>query len=176
MLSDSELQSLFDVCKNKKHKAIIALIVSAGLRVSEIINLKIKDIDSKSMVIRIICGKGRKDRMVVLDMNVLINLREYFAEYRPSEYLFNGQIELKYTARSIGEFLKKYAILAGIKKRVYPHLLRHQQITGMLENGTDIHAIQVHSGHSSQRTTAGYIHMSPKYIASLKSPIQNIRI
>lgn len=92
------------------------------------------------------------------------------------KYLFNGQFGVKYSTRSIEQFVKKYAIIAGVKKRVYPHLLRHQQITGLIENGTDIYSEQYHSGHSSMRTTASYIHLSPKYISQIQSPTRNLQL
>ena len=174
LLSDNELQELLNKCNNLKHKSILSLIASSGLRVSEIVNLKIEDIDSKCMIIRVRSSKGRKDRQCLLDRNVLKLLREYYKEYKPKEYLFNGQFSSKYTTRSIEEFTRQYALKANIKKRVYPHLLRHQQITGLIENGTDIYATQYHSGHSSMKTTSGYIHLSPKYISNIQSPLTQI--
>lgn len=176
LLSDNEMQSLFNACENLKHKCILSLIASAGLRVSEIINLKIEDIDNECMIIRVRSAKGRKDRQCLLDRTVLEKLEEYMIKYNPKEYLFNGQFGVKYSTRGIEQFVKKYAIIAGINKRVYPHLLRHQQITGLIENGTDIYAAQYHSGHSSMRTTASYIHLSPKYISQIQSPLQKINI
>ena len=171
LLSEDEIKSMLSVCDNLKHKAIIYLILSAGLRVSEIVNLKIKDVDSKLMVLRIKKAKGRKDRTCRLDIKCLDVLRQYFKKYRPEDYLFNGQKSLQYTSRSIEEFVKQYALKAGIKKRVYPHLLRHQQITSLLESGNDILATQLHSGHQKIATTANYIHLSPKFISQMHSPV-----
>lgn len=176
LLSDEELKLIFKSCDNKKHLSIMYLMYGAGLRVSEVINLKIGHIDSENMLIHVKGGKGRKDRPVMLDMNVLKVLRDYFKEYNPTEYLFNGQNDrLKYSVSSIQQFVRDYAIKAGVKKKVHPHLFRHNFATGVLENGGGIHDAQVLLGHSSPTTTANvYAHLSPKYIASIKSPIQFI--
>lgn len=175
ILDFSEIQSMFNVCENLKHLAIFSLLYSAGLRSSEIINLKITDIDSALMVIRIRSGKGRKDRMTPLDNNCLNILRLYWKKYKPTEYLFNGQFEIKYSKRSIQEVLKQLAFKANINKRVYPHLIRHSSLTHNLENGTDIRALQLMAGHSKIETTIGYLHSSPKYISSIQTPFSNIK-
>lgn len=173
LLSESELLEIFRVCSNKKHLAIIYLMYGAGLRVSEIINLKIEHIDSRNNIIHVKLGKGKKDRQVMLDSKVLEALRDYAREYRPSDYLFNGQNKSpQYSVSSIQQFVKSYAIKAGISKRVHPHLFRHQFATGVLECGGDIYDAQVLLGHGSPTTTANvYAHLSSKYIASIKSPI-----
>lgn len=175
LLSDEELQSIFKSCANKKHLAILHLLYGAGLRVSEVINLKIQNIDSKSMLIHVKSGKGKKDRPVMLDEVVLKSLREYFSEYKPKEYLFNGQSKLKYSVSSIQQFVRDYALKANVTKRVHPHLLRHNFATGVLENGGSLYDAQVLLGHQSPTTTANvYAHLSPKYISSIKSPIGQI--
>jgi integrase/recombinase XerD len=178
LLSDSEIADIFNACQNKKHLAIMYLMYGAGLRVSEVINLKIEHIDSKNMLIHIQSGKGKRDRQIMLDMVVLKCLRDYFTEYRPIEYLFNGQNDSpKYSVSSIQQFVKDYASKAGVKKKVHPHIFRHQFITGVLENGGDIHDAQILAGHSDPKTTANvYAHLSPKYIASIKSPIQFLQL
>jgi integrase/recombinase XerD len=184
ILSDQELQSLFDTCKNIKQKAVLSLMYGSGLRVSEVVNLKIKDVDSKSMVMWIRQAKGKKDRMATLTEQTLILLREYFKKYRPIEWLFNGQ-NLKnepketikqYSTRSIEQFTKDIAIKAGIKKRVHPHLLRHGYCTGVLDCGGNIYDVATTAGHESLKTSVGYIHSSPKYISRIKSPLVNISI
>ena len=157
VLSAEEVQRIFSACANIKHKAILCLLYSAGLRVSEVINLRIIDIDSSRMVINIINAKGGKDRQVILNQNVLELLRNYFKKYRPREFLFNGQFDPQYSERSINQFLKKYALSAGIRnKRIYAHLFRHTSFTHMVENGTDINLIQKLAGHSSVKTTLIY--------------------
>lgn len=184
LLSDEELQKMFDVCDNLKHKAILCLALSAGLRVSEIVNLKIEDIDSPNMVIHVHNGKGKKQRMTVLDTDVLNLLREYYKQFHPKIWLFNGQIfnhespdTIKhYSVGSIQKIVKHCAEKAGIAKKVWVHLLRHQFCTGVLECGGDIYDVAASAGHESLNTSRGYIHTSPKYIARIKSPISNIRL
>lgn len=174
LLSNEELRAIFSVCTNKKHLAILYLLYGAGLRISEVINLKISDIDSKCMLIHIKSGKGKKDRQVMLDESVLKSLREYFIEFKPKNYLFNGQDE-DYSVSSIQQFVKKYARLAGVTKKVHPHLFRHNFATGVLENGGSLYDAQIMLGHNDPRTTANfYAHLSPKYLASIKSPIASL--
>lgn len=177
VLSTDEIQKLFNACKNIKHRAILALLYSAGLRVSEVINLKITHIDSSRMVINVINAKGGKDRQVMLNQNVLELLRNYYKMYRPKEYLFNGQNSEQYSSRSINEFLKTYAEKAGIEnKHIYAHLMRHTSFTHMVENGTDINLIQKLAGHSSVKTTLLYTHISHNQISNIQSPIANIQL
>jgi integrase/recombinase XerD len=123
--------------KNLKHKSIISLAFSTGMRVSEVCSLKLVDIDSKRMLITIKNGKGRKDRLVPLSLNMLNLLRNYFKEYKPKEYLFNGQFDLQYSSRSCNEIVKKY-----IGKDYHFHLLRHSSFTSLLESGVDLRIIQ----------------------------------
>lgn len=114
LLSDNEMQSLFNACENLKHKCILSLIASAGLRVSEIINLKIEDIDNECVIIRVRSAKGRKDRQCLLDRTVLEKLEEYMIKYNPKEYLFNGQFGVKYSTRGIEQFVKNMLLLQGL--------------------------------------------------------------
>lgn len=177
VLSVAEIQKLFNVCINIKHKAILSLLYSAGLRVSEVINLKITNIDSSRMIINIQDAKGGKDRQVMLNPSVLELLRNYYKMYKPKEYLFNGQNSMQYSSRSINEFLKTYAEKSGIEnKRVYAHLMRHTSFTHMVENGTDINLIQKLAGHSSVKTTMLYTHISHNFISNIQSPISLIKI
>lgn len=151
---------------NKKHKAIIALAYSTGMRVSEVCNLKIEDIDSKRMLITIRQSKGRKDRIVALSQKILELLREYFLEYHPKEYLFNGQFDLQYSHRSCNQIVKKY-----LGKEYHFHLLRHSNATALLEAGTDLRIIQNHLGHASSKTTEIYTHVSTNIISKMQLPI-----
>jgi site-specific recombinase XerD len=162
---------MFDNCSNLKHLAILSLLYSAALRVSEIVNLKISDIDSKQMVIRIRSAKGRKDRLVPLDKTCLDILRKYYIKYRTKTYLFSGQFSEKYTAHSIQLWIKALAFKSGINKKVYPHLIRHTSLTHNLEMGTDIRKLQVIAGHQNIKTTMGYTHISPKYISATITPL-----
>jgi site-specific recombinase XerD len=152
--------------KNLNHKAILTLTFSVGLRVSEIINLKIEDIDSKRMLISIKNAKGRKDRIVPLSENVLVLLREYFIQYRPKEYLFNGQNSNQYSVGSCQAIYKKYIDSIG-----HIHTLRHSCFTNLLENGTDIRVIQKIAGHSNVKTTEIYTHVSNQVLSKVNLPI-----
>lgn len=177
VLSQDEIQRMFDVCENLKHKVILALLYSAGLRVSELINLKWKDIDRSRMVINIIQAKGKKDRQVMLPSTIIPLLENYYHQYKSVEYVLNGQGDLaQYSSRSVGEVIKQLAEKAGIKKRVYTHLIRHCTGTHLVENGTDIVLIQKLFGHSSVKTTNIYTHISHNIISKINSPIQFIRL
>lgn len=176
VLSIDEMQALINACDNLKHKTIICLMYSVGLRVSEVINLKIENIDSSRMIIYILNAKGGTDRQVGLDPDMLNLLREYYKAYKPKEYLFNGQFSPMYSERSIQQFLKKYALAAGIKKHIHPHLLRHNCATHMVESGTDINLIQRILGHKNVKTTNIYLHMSDSLISKIRSPLASIKI
>jgi len=139
---------------------------STGMRVSEVIDLKIENIDSKRMLIHIIQAKGRKDRDVPLSPTILELLRDYFKEYRPKEYLFNGQFDLKYSSESCNQIVKKY-----LGKDYHFHLLRHSCFTHLLESGTDCRIIQKIAGHSNIKTTEGYTHVSTNLLKNIKLPI-----
>lgn len=152
--------------ENLKHRAILTLTYSVGLRVSEIVNLKISDIDSKRMLIHIKNAKGRKDRIVPLSQNVLELLREYFKKYKSKEFLFNGQNSLQYSIGSCQKIYKKY-----IDNESSIHTLRHSSFTNLLESGTDLRIIQKIAGHSSSRTTEIYTHVSNNVLNKVKLPI-----
>lgn len=174
VLSQDEIQRMFDACTNTKHLVILALLYSCGLRVSELINLKWVNIDRSRMIINIIQAKGNKDRQVMLSPQLIPILEKYWKQYRPKEYVLNGQFELQYSTKSVGEVMKQLAAKAGIKKRVYTHLMRHCSFTHLLEQGTDISLIQKLAGHSSPKTTAIYTHISDKLISKIQSPLNNI--
>lgn len=179
VLSVDEIQAMFDVCENLKHKVILALLYSCGLRVSELINLKWCHIDRCRMIINIIKAKGNKDRQVMLTTELLPLLEKYYFQYKPKEYVLNGQFpkkQLQYTDRSVGEVVKQLAIKAGINKRVYTHLMRHCSFTHMVENGTDINLIQKLAGHSNVKTTMIYTHISHNHISKIQSPLTNIQL
>lgn len=176
VLSIDEIQKMFDVCENTKHLAILALLYSAGLRVSELINLQWAHIDRSRMIINIIQAKGKKDRQVGLAPELIPLLEKYFHEYKPVKYILNGQTEPQYTARSVGEVVKQLAEKAGIKKRVYTHLIRHCAFTHMVEAGTDINLIQKVAGHNNVKTTNIYLHISDTFISKINSPLSNISL
>ena len=152
--------------QNKKHKAIIALAYSTGMRVSEVCNLLISDIDSKRMIITIRQSKGKKDRIVALSSKILEILREYFKEYKPKTYLFNGQFGDQYSHTSCNQIVKQY-----LGKEFHFHQLRHSNATALLEAGTDLRIIQKHLGHASSKTTEIYTHVSTNLLQSMALPI-----
>lgn len=158
--------SRISTIKNLKHKAIIQLAFSTGMRVSEVINLRIKDIDSSRMLIHIKNAKGRKDRIVKLTESTLFLLRAYYREFKPFEFMFNGQLSAKYSPSSCNKIVKKY-----FGESFHFHLLRHSSLTSMIENGTDVSIVQRIAGHNSLNTTMGYVHVSNKTIGAVCAPI-----
>ena len=176
VLSQDEIQKMFDVCENLKHKVILGLLYSAGLRVSELINLKWQHIDRSRMIINIIQAKGKKDRQVGLNENMIPLLETYYRKYRSDIYVLNGQNFPQYSERSVGEVIKHLAKAAGIKKRVYTHLIRHCTFTHLVEMGTDINIVQRLAGHSNVKTTNLYCHISHNIISKIQSPMQNIQL
>lgn len=174
VLSVSEMQRLVFACSNIKHKTIICLMYSTGMRVGEVINLKLQDIDQERRIIMVRDAKGGRDRQVTLDPLFFELFKLYHNQYLPKEFVFEGQKEPYYSQRSIAEFLQKYANLAGINKRVYPHLIRHTYATHLLEKGTELSLIQHVLGHQNIRTTQGYTHISNNLIAQIKSPLADI--
>ena len=178
VLSVEEIQRMFDVCDNLKHKVILALLYSCSLRVSELINLKWAHIDRSRMVINIIKAKGFKDRQVGLNDKLIQLLTAYYKQYKPIEYVLNGQSGTpQYSKESVLSVVKHLSVKAGIKnKRVYTHLIRHCSATHMVENGIDLNLIQRLLGHSSIKTTAIYAHISHNLISRIESPIQAISL
>jgi len=144
----------------------LSLAYSTGMRVSEVINLKIVDIDSKRMVIKICQSKGNKDRYVPLTPKILNLLRSYFRHCRPKEYLFNGQNSSKYSPTSCNKIVKKY-----LSKDYHFHMLRHSCFTHLLESGVDLRIIQKIAGHSSSKTTEVYTHVSSALLSNIEMPI-----
>lgn len=171
VLSKNEVKKILDSSKNIKHKSILMLIYSAGLRRSELLNLHISDIDSERMVINIRGAKGKKDRISLLSSNMLNMLRDYYKKFKPVNYLFEGPDNSKYSSTSVSNILKKATAKAGINKKVTPHMLRHSFATHLLEQGTDLRYIQELLGHSSSKTTEIYTHVSKRAIDKIKNPI-----
>lgn len=176
ILSQEEVQRVIRGTRNVKHKSILSLIYSGGLRISEAVNMRVHDIDSGRMVIHICQAKGRKDRVVGLSENLLKLLREYYYEYRPKEYLFEGQRGGRYSPRSIQNMFKRQVLRAGIRKEVTVHNLRHSFATHLLEAGVGLSYIQELLGHSSPKTTQIYTYVSKKKLESIRSPLDNLDI
>ena len=179
--SVEEIQLILSSVKNIKHKAILSTIYSAGLRISEVINLPIKAIDSDRMQIHIKNAKGNKDRYTILSKKVLDLLREYFKQEKPHYWLFEGMGSTKekpvqYSSRSIQNILKVALKKTGIKKHITVHTLRHSFATHLLENGTDLRYIQNLLGHSSSKTTEVYTHITTKGFNQIVSPLDKLDI
>lgn len=176
VISLEEVQLIIKNTNNIKHRCIVSLLYSAGLRRNELLNLKLDDIDSKRMLITIKNGKGNKDRLSILSKSVLNDLRIYYKQWRPKIYLFEGPNNKKYSATSILKIIKMAAKKAGIKKNISPHMLRHSFATHLLENGTDLRYIQVLLGHSSSKTTEIYTQVAINNIKKIKSPIELLNL
>jgi len=174
ILSKEEVASIISSIKNLKHKTIISLIYSSGLRISEAIKMKVNDIDSKRMTLHVRGAKGKKDRMVGLSDKLLLLLREYYKQYNPKNYLFEGQFKEQYSTESIGSIFKKAIKRANIKKPATVHTLRHSYATHLLETGTDLRYIQELLGHQSSKTTEIYTHVSSKNLKEIKSPYDSL--
>lgn len=175
ILDETEVKKLIECTKNLKHRTILMVTYSAGLRVSETANLTVSDIDSKRMQIRVNQGKGKKDRYTILSEFTLNLLRDYWKYYRPRKWLFPGiPLEKAISSRSIQRIFEKAKQQAGIKKPVSVHSLRHSFATHLLESGTDIYYIQQLLGHTSLRTTSIYIHLKRNNVLKIASPLDHI--
>ena len=172
VLSQQEIQAIFSATRNLKHRALLMTIYSAGLRVSEAVHLKVSDIDSQRMVIRVQQGKGEKDRYTLLAKRTLEVLRDYWRAYRPEEWLFPGQpAKGSLCVSTVQRIFEKVLDQAGIKKPATVHTLRHSFATHLLEAGTDLYHIQHLLGHKSPQTTTIYLHLSRKDLVKVISPI-----
>ncbi|HEY5823727.1 MAG TPA: site-specific integrase [Cyclobacteriaceae bacterium] len=176
VLSEEEVLDILKSIENIKHKAMLWLIYSAGLRRSEVINLKVHDIDSKRMNIVIRGGKGKKDRITLLSEKVLKLLRIYFKEYRPAVWLFEGAPRAQYSTSSLQKIFAVALAKSGVRKEASLHTLRHSFATHLLEGGTDIRYIQALLGHNSSKTTEIYTHVTRKAFGKIKSPLDNLDI
>lgn len=175
VLSKEEIKKILSAPSNIKHKAMLSLIYSCGLRRSELLNLKLQDIDSNRNLIIIRQSKGRKDRIAPLSIKILELLREYFIAYKPKNWLFEGQDKnSKYDERSLANVLKQAVEKTKINKPISLHWLRHSYATHLLENGTDLRYIQEILGHSRSSTTEIYTHVSNKSIQKIVSPFDNL--
>lgn len=178
VIAKEEVRALLCATSNMKHKTMLSLIYSAGLRIGEALNLKHNDIDSKRMVITVRGGKGNKDRIPPLSTTVLKMLREYYRIYRPKQYLFEGMNGEQYSARSAQAILRQAASRVGSLKgrKITLHTLRHSYATHLLESGTDLRYIHVLLGHGSSRTTEIYTHVSTHKISLIISPLDQLQL
>jgi len=176
VLSVEEVQKMFSACSNTKHKLILAILYSCGLRVSELISLKWNNIDRSRMVINIIGAKGNKDRQVPLPEILIPLLEKYWYKYKTKTYILEGQFKDVYSSRSVLEVVKQLAEKAGLRKDVWTHLIRHCYGTHQVESGVDINLIQKILGHSNVKTTNIYLHTSHNLISRIQSPLNSINL
>ena len=175
VLSKEEVKDILNAHKNIKHRTMLCLIYACGLRRSELLNLKIQDVDSGRGFLIVIQAKGRKDRVVPLSDKIITLLREYYRYEKPVLYLFEGQKPgHPYSEKSLESVLKQALVKAKVKKGVTLHWLRHSYATHLLEMGTDLRYIQELLGHSSSRTTEIYTHVSTKSLQKIKSPFDDL--
>src|SRR5690606_32339655 len=173
VLSKEEVLSIIANTNNIKHKCIVSLLYSAGLRRNELLNLIPEDIDGKRMTIKVRGGKGNKDRFTILSETLLKELREYYKLWKPRTHLFEGPMASRYSPESVSKIVSSAAARAKIKKRVTPHMLRHSFATHLLEAGTDLRYIQVLLGHKSTKTTEIYTHVATNVFFKIKNPLDS---
>ncbi|MCS6823759.1 MAG: tyrosine-type recombinase/integrase, partial [Cytophagaceae bacterium] len=171
VISKQDILKMLSTVENIKHRLMLSLCYGMGLRVSELVKLKVQHIDSKRMQVLVQEGKGKKDRYVNLPEKVLHELREYYKLYKPKEYLFEGQFGGHYSIRSVQAVFKRALKKARIYKKIGIHSLRHSYATHLHEYGTDIAFIQKLLGHKDVKTTSLYTHVSNRNIANVKSPL-----
>jgi len=178
VLNKEEIPLLYNAPQNIKHKVIILTLYATGIRATELTHLKVSDIDSKRMVVRIEQGKGNKDRYTILSRKLLIKLREYWMSAKPRSeiWLFPGYKESPITRSLIGKVILDARRKSGIKKKVTAHTLRHTFATHLLEAGVDVRRIQILLGHRSLRTTAMYLHVASTILNKTKSPLDYLDI
>ena len=174
VLAPEDIVTILQVTKNLKHRAIIALLYSSGLRVGEVTALELSHIDIVRNQLKVVSGKGRKDRFVVLAQTFLPLLNNYLITYKPHFYFIEGPNKKRYSESSIRKFLHNSVALAGIKKHVTPHTLRHSYATHLLENGVSLRHIQELLGHSKPETTMIYTHIAKKDLLEIQSPLDAI--
>jgi len=176
VMSAAEIKILIDGVKNLKHRTVIMMLYSTGMRLSEIAALKITDIDSKRMRIKVVQGKGAKDRFTILSEQVLQELRAYYIIYKPKEYLFNGLKSGKpFSMRSIQRLVQKALIRLSLDNKNYSvHTIRHSFATHLVDHGTDLHTVKELLGHTSLKTTMRYMHLSVTRIQNVVNPYDRL--
>ncbi len=174
VLSKNEVKAVLGVIKNLKHKVLLSLLYSSGLRIGEALNLKETDIDSGRMLLFVRGAKGKKDRYTLLSHTILLDLRRYYAAYTPSTFLFEGQNGGPYSASSARQVLRRAVAQTSIIKHVRLHTLRHSFATHLLENGTDLRYIQQLLGHQSPKTTMIYTHVSTRSLSNITNPFDEL--
>lgn len=181
ILSPSEVAQLIAGARNLYHRTIIMMLYSTGLRRAELCRLKVSDVDSKRMMVRVEQGKGGIDREVPLSQTLLRTLREYYRWMRPGTYLFPGTVngwraDKPVTEKMAWQAVHEACIRAGITKHVTPHTLRHCFATHLLESGADLRSIQMMLGHSDIEATAVYLHLSRRHLQAVANPLEKISV
>lgn len=177
IFSVAEIEKLLKSIRNRKHRAALALTYACGLRRGELLNLRITSVDSKRRMLMVKASKGNKDRLVPLPMGMIEMLREYYKEYRPTTWLFEGQVMgMRLSESCLREAFARGLQQAGINKKLTLHSLRHSYATHLLEKGTDLRFIQVLLGHQSSKTTEIYTHVSARAIERIRSPFEDLRL
>jgi site-specific recombinase XerD len=176
VLSREEVSAIINVTTNLKHRALLMLTYSAGLRLSEVKNLKIGDIDSQRMQVRVVQAKGSKDRYAVLSPVALNMLRNYWKRYRPDVWLFETQPGRALADKTVQHAFKNALHKSGVKKDVGIHSLRHSFATHLMEQGVSLPVIQQLLGHKSLRTTSVYLHVQQYSLDTIKSPLDSLSL
>ena len=176
VLSRAEVRNLIKAARSLRDKTLLSVAYSTGARVSEVMALRIADIDRAQGLLHIRSGKGAKERRALLSKKLLAQLEDYWREYRPNDYLFSGGDGAPLGDGVLQKVCKDAATRAGIRKRVYPHLLRHSFATHLLESGTDIRTVQVLLGHSQIVTTAGYLKVTTHQLKKVKNPLDALAV
>lgn len=171
ILSKEEIISIIEHTNNIKHRSIVSLLYSAGLRRNELLNLELTDIDSKRMTVYVRNAKNNKDRYSLLSEKTLKHLRAYYKQWKPKKYLFESPNGMKYSGKSVGAIVVRAALKANIKRRITPHILRHSFATHLLESGTDLRYIQTLLGHSSTKTTEIYTQVAINNFKLIRNPL-----
>lgn len=173
VMSPQQIKATLDIIQNIKHRTLLLMLYSTGMRLSEIAALKIADIDSQQMRIKVVAGKGKKDRFTLLSQNMLYELRAYYLLYRPVNFLFNGSKKAsKYSERSIQHIVSMALAKAGLNNKHFSvHTIRHSFATHLLNNGADLPTIQALLGHANIAQTVQYLHLSTEHIKSVVNPL-----
>jgi integrase/recombinase XerD len=174
VLSEEEVLQLLEYAPNIKHRCMLTLIYCAGLRRSELLNMKVGDVDMHRLVVFVSGGKGRKDRQSLLAKSAIPMLKEYMSTYKPKYWMFEGMLGEQYSATSLQKVLKDAARKASISKQVNLHMLRHSFATHLLESGTSTRYIQALLGHDSPKTTEIYTQVSRSALDRIQSPLDGI--
>lgn len=176
IIDQNDVQKLFDVCTNLKHRCIMAVLYGTGVRIAELIGIQLSDIKRIDGCIRII-GKGNKERYVPLNDGLLELIEKYWREYKTKKWLFENDLTHKpYSATSVRQFLNKFKKEANVQSIVSPHKFRHSHATALLEQGVDLRTIQEELGHNTIKTTQRYLHVSNRRISKIQSPLNNIKL